>query len=62
MSSKARVDVRVERSDGDWTEGEDRTTRGSLAVPSGKRWRGRGIGPGGAVRRQPGGVRAQEPP
>ena len=24
-----------ERSDGDWTEGEDRTTRGILAVPFG---------------------------
>ena len=24
-----------ERSDGDWIEGEDRTTRGSLAVPFG---------------------------
>ena len=25
-----------ERSDGDWTEGEDKTTRGSLAVPFGR--------------------------
>ena len=25
-----------EMSDGDWTEGEDKTTRGSLAVPFGK--------------------------
>ena len=32
---KARVDVRDERSDGDWTEGEDRKTRGSLAVQFG---------------------------
>ena len=33
---KARIDVRVElRSDGDWTGGEDTTTRGSLAVQFG---------------------------
>ena len=43
-----------ERSDGDWTEGEDRTTRGILAVPFGRAAvRGcvsASIGPGGAGR------------
>ena len=34
VQSKGRRTGR-ERSDGDWTEGKDRTTRGSLAVPSG---------------------------
>ena len=32
---KARVGVRDERSDGDWTGGEDRTTKGSLQVQFG---------------------------
>ena len=34
VQSKDRRSGR-ERSDGDWTEGENRTTRGSLAVQSG---------------------------
>ena len=48
MSSKQGSRSGRERSGGDWTGGEDRTTRASLAAPFGmgscKRWCGRSIG------------------